>query len=70
MRERINFVGRGRQARQNKRDTANQYPGIGIGSRLEPLERRRGDLPRSLTRAIDLALLPVPEQFSIMTYLR
>jgi hypothetical protein len=33
-----------------------------IGSRLEPLERRRGDLPRSLTRAIDLALLPDPAQ--------
>jgi eukaryotic-like serine/threonine-protein kinase len=31
-----------------------------IGSLLEPLERRRGDLPRSLTRAIDLALLPEP----------
>jgi eukaryotic-like serine/threonine-protein kinase len=33
-----------------------------IGSVLEPLERRRGDLPRSLTRAIDLALAPEPEQ--------
>ncbi|HEY3866109.1 MAG TPA: serine/threonine-protein kinase [Solirubrobacteraceae bacterium] len=33
-----------------------------IGTRLEPLERRRGDLPRSLTRAIDLALLPDPQQ--------
>ncbi len=33
-----------------------------IGSRLKPLERCRGDLPRSLTRAIDLALLPEPEQ--------
>jgi hypothetical protein len=33
-----------------------------IGSPLEPLERRRGDLPRSLTRAIDLALAPEPEQ--------
>jgi eukaryotic-like serine/threonine-protein kinase len=33
-----------------------------IGSLLEPLERRRGDLPRSLTRAIDLALAPDPEQ--------
>jgi eukaryotic-like serine/threonine-protein kinase len=31
-----------------------------IGSRLEPLERRRGDLPRSLTRAVDRALLPDP----------
>lgn len=33
-----------------------------IGSQLEPLERRRGDLPRPLTRAIDLALAPRPEQ--------
>ena len=33
-----------------------------IGSQLAPLERRRGDLPRSLTRAIDLALTPEPEQ--------
>ncbi len=33
-----------------------------IGSRLEPLERGRGDLPRSLTCAIDLALLPEPAQ--------
>jgi serine/threonine protein kinase len=33
-----------------------------IGGRLAPLERRRGDLPRSLTRAIDLALTPGPEQ--------
>ena len=33
-----------------------------IGSRLEPLERRRGDLPRLLTRAIDLALMPDPAQ--------
>jgi hypothetical protein len=32
-----------------------------IGSRLEPLERRRADLPRSLTRAVDLALSPDPE---------
>jgi hypothetical protein len=29
-----------------------------IGRRLEPLERRRGDLPRSLTRALDRALAP------------
>ena len=27
-----------------------------IGSQLAPLERRRGDLPRPLTRALDLAL--------------
>jgi eukaryotic-like serine/threonine-protein kinase len=33
-----------------------------IGSLLEPLERRRGDLPPSLTRAIDLALAPEPAQ--------
>jgi serine/threonine protein kinase len=33
-----------------------------IGSLLEPLERRRVDLPRPLTRAIDLALLPEPAQ--------
>ncbi len=33
-----------------------------IGGQLAPLERRRGDLPRSLTRAIDLALNPGPEQ--------
>ncbi|MFI4985740.1 MAG: serine/threonine-protein kinase [Solirubrobacterales bacterium] len=29
-----------------------------IGRRLEPLERRRGDLPRPLTRALDRALAP------------
>jgi hypothetical protein len=33
-----------------------------IGRPIAPLERRRGDLPRSLTRAIDLALTPVAEQ--------
>ncbi len=33
-----------------------------IGGQLEPLERRRGDLPRSLTHALDLALSPAPEQ--------
>jgi hypothetical protein len=33
-----------------------------IGGQLAPLEGRRGDLPRSLTRAIDLALNPGPEQ--------
>ncbi len=32
-----------------------------IGRPLAPLERRRGDLPRSLTHAIDLALSPAPE---------
>jgi hypothetical protein len=31
-----------------------------IGSRLEPLERRRRDLPRGLTRALDRALDPSP----------
>jgi serine/threonine protein kinase len=31
-----------------------------IGSRLEPLERRRRDLPRPLTRALDVALSPSP----------
>jgi hypothetical protein len=33
-----------------------------IGRPIAPLERRRGDLPRSLTRAIDLALTSVAEQ--------
>ena len=33
-----------------------------IGGQHAALERRRGDLPRSLTRAIDLALAPGPEQ--------
>jgi eukaryotic-like serine/threonine-protein kinase len=33
-----------------------------IGSRLAPLERRRGDLPSSLTSAIDLALAAEPEE--------
>jgi hypothetical protein len=33
-----------------------------IGSRLEPLEHRRGDLPRPLTRTIDRALSADPEQ--------
>jgi eukaryotic-like serine/threonine-protein kinase len=41
-----------------------------IGSRLEPLERRRRDLPRSLTRAIDRALVPVPEQRGTLEDLR
>jgi eukaryotic-like serine/threonine-protein kinase len=31
-----------------------------IGRRLEPLERRRRDLPRTLTRALDTALAPSP----------
>jgi hypothetical protein len=33
-----------------------------IGSRIEPLERRRGDLPRELTCALDAALDPHPEE--------
>jgi hypothetical protein len=33
-----------------------------IGAPVEPLERRRRDLPRELTRALDLALLPDPER--------
>jgi eukaryotic-like serine/threonine-protein kinase len=41
-----------------------------IGSRLEPLERRRSDLPRALTRAIDLALSPSPEQRGTLEDLR
>ncbi len=41
-----------------------------IGSRLEPLERRRGDLPRSLTRAIDLALSANPERRGTLEDLR
>jgi serine/threonine protein kinase len=31
-----------------------------IGSRIEPLRRRRGDLPRELARAVDAALDPEP----------
>ncbi len=33
-----------------------------IGSRIDPLERGRGDLPRELTRALDAALDPKPEE--------
>jgi hypothetical protein len=33
-----------------------------IGRRLPPLERSRRDLPRPLTRALDTALAPTPEQ--------
>ncbi len=33
-----------------------------LGARIEPLERRRGDLPRELTRALDAALDPEPEE--------
>jgi hypothetical protein len=41
-----------------------------IGARLTPLERVRGDLSRSLTRAIDLALVPEPEQRGTLEDLR
>jgi hypothetical protein len=33
-----------------------------IGAPIEPLERRRRDLPRELTRALDMALDPQPER--------
>jgi serine/threonine protein kinase len=33
-----------------------------IGTELEPLERRRRDLPRELTRALDVALDPDPDR--------
>jgi serine/threonine protein kinase len=32
-----------------------------IGAPIDPLERRRGDLPRELTRALDAALAPDPD---------
>ncbi len=41
-----------------------------IGSQLEPLERRRRDLPRSLTRALDAALSPSPEDRGTLKELR
>jgi eukaryotic-like serine/threonine-protein kinase len=41
-----------------------------IGSRLEPLERRRRDLPRSLTRALDTALAPSPRDRQSLDELR
>jgi len=31
-----------------------------IGAEIDPLERRRGDLPRTLTRSLDTALAPSP----------
>lgn len=40
-----------------------------IGSRIEPLERRRGDLPRELTRALDAALDPEPERRGTLAHL-
>jgi hypothetical protein len=41
-----------------------------IGSALEPLERRRRDLPRALTRALDAALAPSPEDRGTLGELR
>jgi len=41
-----------------------------IGSRLPPLERRRGDLPRGLTRALDTALAPSALQRGTLDRLR
>jgi len=41
-----------------------------IGRRVAPLEHRRGDLPSSLTRAIDLALTPSPEHRGTLEDLR
>jgi hypothetical protein len=41
-----------------------------IGEELEPLERRRRDLPRTLTRAIDTALAPDPADRETLHLLR
>jgi len=41
-----------------------------IGGRLEPLERHRRDLPRSLTRALDTALEPSPDDRGTLEHLR
>jgi eukaryotic-like serine/threonine-protein kinase len=41
-----------------------------IGSRLEPLGRRRRDLPRSLTSALDAALSPAPRDRGSLAELR
>jgi eukaryotic-like serine/threonine-protein kinase len=41
-----------------------------IGRPLEPLERHRRDLPRPLTRAIDAALFPEPEDRGTLAQLR
>jgi hypothetical protein len=41
-----------------------------IGRRLEPLERRRRDLPRSLTRALDTALAPAARERRTLEDLR
>jgi eukaryotic-like serine/threonine-protein kinase len=41
-----------------------------IGTRLESLARRRRDLPRALTRAIDAALAPLPRERGTLEQLR
>jgi hypothetical protein len=41
-----------------------------IGRRLEPLERRRRDLPRALTRSLDTALEPSPRDRGTLAELR
>jgi eukaryotic-like serine/threonine-protein kinase len=41
-----------------------------IGRRLEPLERRRRDLPRTLTRSLDTALEPSPDDRGTLAELR
>jgi serine/threonine protein kinase len=41
-----------------------------IGRRLEPLQRRRGDLPRALTTALDGALSPAPQERGTLEELR
>jgi eukaryotic-like serine/threonine-protein kinase len=41
-----------------------------IGKRIDPLERRRRDLPRALTRALDTALSPSPRDRSTLEQLR
>jgi hypothetical protein len=41
-----------------------------IGRPLTPLERRRGDLPRGLTRALDVALTPSPAERGTVDQLR
>ena len=40
-----------------------------IGTPIEPLERRRRDLPRELTRALDVALAPDPARRGTLTAL-
>jgi eukaryotic-like serine/threonine-protein kinase len=41
-----------------------------IGRQLEPLRRRRGELPRMLTDALDVALSPAPEDRGTLEELR